>query len=104
MKTSPSPVQTPKELLAELHALVNEAEKMLGASLSEHTDEAMHSLRARYDAAQERLGVLYTDARQRVVAGAQCADEAIRTHPYQSLALAAAAGLLFGVLLGRRTR
>lgn len=104
MKTSPSPVQTPKELLAELHALVNEAEKMLGAALSEHTDEAMHSLRERYGAAQERLGALCTDARKRVVAGARCADEAIRTHPYQSLALAAATGLLVGVLLGRRTR
>ena len=54
--------QTPKELLTELHALVNEAEKMMGDSISEHTADAVTALRTRFDAAHERLGELYTGA------------------------------------------
>ncbi|MBL9200173.1 MAG: DUF883 family protein, partial [Opitutaceae bacterium] len=35
---------------------------------------------------------------------AKCTDSAIREHPYQALAIALGAGLLVGVLLGRRSR
>lgn len=103
MKTnSTTSAQTPKELLNDLHALVADAEKMMGDSLSEHTGEAVTAMRERFDAAQERLGELYTGARRKVVAGARYTDETIRTNPYQSLAIAAGVGLLVGVLLGRR--
>jgi ElaB/YqjD/DUF883 family membrane-anchored ribosome-binding protein len=94
--------QTPKELLNDLHALVSEAEKMMGDSISEHTADAVNALRTRFDAAHERLSELYTGARQKVVAGAKCTDAAIRANPYQSLAIAAGVGLLAGILLGRR--
>lgn len=105
MKTNnDSSAQTPKELLSELQALVIEAEKMMGASLTEHTEDAMGALRTRFDAAQERLGVMYEGAKQRVVAGAKCTDQTIRANPYQSLAIAAGVGLLMGVLLGRRSK
>ena len=96
--------QTPKELLNDLHALVQEAEKMMGDSISEHTADAVGALRLRFDAAQERLGELYEVARKKVVAGAKCTDTAIRENPYQAMAIAAGAGLLIGVLLGRRGR
>ncbi len=96
--------QTPTALLNDLHALVTEAEKMMGDSLTENTSEAVGALRARFDAAQERLGNLYAGAKQKVVAGAKCTDEAIRANPYQSLAIAAGAGLILGVLLGRRSK
>jgi len=105
MKTNnDSPAQTPKELLNELQTLVIEAEKMMGASLTEHTEDAMSALRTRFDTAQERLGVMYEGAKQRVVAGAKCTDQTIRANPYQSLAIAAGVGLLMGVLLGRRSK
>jgi len=96
--------QTPKDLLNDLHALVAEAEKMMGDSLSEHTTDAVSALRTRFDAAQERMADLYAGARTRVVAGAKCTDAAIRANPYQSLAIAAGVGLLAGVLLGRRSK
>ena len=105
MKTkSESTAQTPKELLNELQALVAEAEKMMGDSISEHTDDAVSALRTRFDAAQERFADLYEGAKKKVVAGAQCTDAAIRANPYQSLAIAAGVGLLVGVLLGRRSK
>ncbi|MBC7369713.1 MAG: DUF883 family protein [Undibacterium sp.] len=103
MKTNKdTAAQTPKELLAELQTLVLEAEKMMGDSLSEHTADAMTSLRERFDATQERLGEIYEGAKKRVVAGAKYTDETVRANPYQSIAIAAGVGLLVGVLLGRR--
>jgi ElaB/YqjD/DUF883 family membrane-anchored ribosome-binding protein len=99
-----STAQTPKELLKDLHALVAEAEKMMGESLSEHTADAVSALRARFDSAQERFSEVYAGARKKVIAGAKCTDEAIRENPYQSMAIAAGVGLLVGVLLGRRSK
>jgi ElaB/YqjD/DUF883 family membrane-anchored ribosome-binding protein len=104
MKNRSTPAQTPKELLNDLHALVADAEKMVGNSLSEHTDEAVSALRDRFESAQERLGELYEGARTKVAAGAKYTDETIRANPYQSIAIAAGVGLLVGVLLGRRNQ
>jgi ElaB/YqjD/DUF883 family membrane-anchored ribosome-binding protein len=98
-----STTQTPKDLLNDLHALVAEAEKMMGDSLSEHTEDAVSAMRLRFDAAQERMADLYAGARKKVVAGAKYTDETIRANPYQSIAIAAGVGLLVGVLLGRRS-
>lgn len=104
MKNNQQSAQTPKDLLEDLHTLVAEAEKMMGDAVSERTGDAMAALRSRYDAAQEKLGVLYDGAKQRVVAGAKCTDTAIRENPYQALAIAAGVGLVAGILLGRRSK
>lgn len=104
MKNNKDTAQTPKELLNDLHTLVADAEKMVGESLTEHTAEAVTALRARYEAAQERISELYEGARTRVVAGAKCTDAAIRENPYQALAIAAGVGVLVGILLGRRSK
>lgn len=103
MKYNQTATHTPKELLTELKALVAEAESMAMDSLSEHSNEALSNLRARFEATQERFSALYDGAKTKVVAGAKCADETIRANPYQSLAIAAGVGLLVGVLLGRRS-
>jgi len=102
MKANSKSAQSPKEILNDLHALVAEAEKMMGDNVAEHTEEAIHSLRERFEAAQERFSELYATAKKKVVAGAKYTDHAIRENPYQALAVAAGAGLLIGVLVGRR--
>jgi len=101
-KNSDSSTQTPQDLLTDLRLLVSEAEKMLGDSLTEHSEDAIHALRARFDAAQERMSELYAGARTKVIAGAKYTDESIRANPYQSMAIAAGVGLLVGVLVTRR--
>ena len=101
---SESTAQTPQDLLNELRTLVTEAEHMMADSLTEHSEEAISAMKARFTAAQERLSAFYDGARKRVVAGAKCTAAAIRANPYQSLAIAAVTGLLIGVLLGRRTK
>jgi ElaB/YqjD/DUF883 family membrane-anchored ribosome-binding protein len=103
MKNNQStPAHTPKDLLDDLRGLVVEAEKMMGESLSGRTDEAVSALRARFDTAHERFSHLYEGAKRQVATGAKITDETIRENPYQSLAVAAGAGLLVGLLLGRR--
>lgn len=105
MKTNhATTAQTPKELLHDLQALVVEAEKMMGDSLSEHTADAVGALRERFDDAQRRLGELYEGTRKRVVAGAKYTDATIRENPYQAMAVAAGVGLVAGILLGRRSK
>ena len=103
MKNNKATAQSPQDLVNDLQALVAEAEKMIGGSVSESSTAAMGALRDRYDAAQERLGELYESAKVRVVSGAKSTDAAIRANPYQSLAIAAGVGLLIGVLVGRRS-
>jgi len=104
MKNNKDSAHTPKELLTELQTLVAEAETMLADSVTEHSSEALGNLRARFGAAQERMGELYDGAKKKVVAGAKYTDTAIRENPYQALAIALGVGVLIGVLVGRRTK
>jgi ElaB/YqjD/DUF883 family membrane-anchored ribosome-binding protein len=96
--------QTPNDLLNDLHTLVAETEKMMGDTVTEHSEDAICALRARFDTAQERLAEFYSGARKKVVAGAKYTDETIRANPYQSLAIAVSVGLLVGILVGRRSK
>lgn len=104
MKNNKDTAQTPKELLHDLQALVAEAEAMIADSVTEHSAEAIESLRSRFVAAQERFTDAYAAARKKVIAGAKYTDEAIRENPYQALAIALGVGVLVGVLLGRRCK
>lgn len=92
-------VHSPEEILEELRALVTEAETIVGNSVNEASEDIVSSLRARYEAAQEKLLDAYATARRKVAAGAATVDETVRERPYQSLAVAAGAGLVIGLLI-----
>ena len=96
--------QKPEDLLNELRQLVAEAEKMMGEATADGSGELLANLRTRFEDAQERFSDLYANARKKVVAGAKYTDATIRANPYQALAIALGAGLLAGVLLGRRSK
>jgi ElaB/YqjD/DUF883 family membrane-anchored ribosome-binding protein len=81
---------------------VQDAEKLLANSTDEHSHETMEALRERLAAAQDRLGEIYTGARDKLASGARRTDEAIRDHPYEVLVAAVGIGVLIGLLLGRR--
>ena len=104
MKNNKDTVHTPNELLEDLQGLVGEVETMIAGSATEHSADALNSLRSRFGAAQERFSDAYAGARKKVIAGAKYTDETIRANPYQSLAIAAGIGLLVGVLAGRRSK
>lgn len=87
-----------------MQALVAEAQTLMGDSISEHTTDAVGSLRQRFAAAQASFSEAYAGAREKVCAGAKYTDQTIRANPYQALAIAAGVGLLLGVLVGRRSK
>src|SRR5215207_6883163 len=104
MKNNKQAAQSPKDILEELRSLVADAEKMVGDSVGESSEEIVTALRQRYAAAQERLGEAYQSARRKVTEGARYTDETIRENPYQSIAVAVGVGLIAGVLLGRSSK
>jgi ElaB/YqjD/DUF883 family membrane-anchored ribosome-binding protein len=50
----------------------------------------------------DKLNDYYGTAKEKVVAGARRTDETIRSHPYESLAVALGVGVLVGALIRRR--
>jgi ElaB/YqjD/DUF883 family membrane-anchored ribosome-binding protein len=105
MKTEINQInQAAKQLADELRALAAEAEKAVENSTADGAEELLNELRERFEAAQERVADFYTGTKKKVAEGARSTDEAIRENPYQSLAIAAGAGLIVGLLLSRRSR
>ena len=100
-KSNETTAHNPEALLHDLRALVAEAEKLMAGSAAEDSD-LFENLRDRFAAAQERCGELYEGARKTITVGAQNTDRVIRANPYQSLAVALGAGLLFGLFIARR--
>lgn len=82
------------KLMSELRAVVTAAEELLAATGSEsaerlselrgHAEEAIRGARARLEGAGEEL------------------EEQVRQHPFAALGIAAAVGLVIGVLLARK--
>ena len=99
--TSPSP----EDLIANIHKLMDDVEAIVS-----RPGEAAHSLAGgRLDELQERLSGaadkvrgMYKTAKRKVAAGASQADETIRSHPYQALAIALGIGVLLGAVIRRR--
>lgn len=77
---------------------------MIGAAGNTGQEGAVGAMRERLDSAQERLGEFYANAKERVTAGAKCTDQAIRSHPYTTLAVSLGAGFLIGMIVGRRSK
>jgi len=96
-----STAEAPEQILENLRKLVTEAEKLIGEG-GEHTEEALSGVMERLENARAKMEDLYGAARKKVVTGAHQADEAIRSHPYESLAIALGVGVLLGALIKRR--
>ncbi len=103
----PSSRAARERVLADLKALAGDAEALLRATADDASDKAMEA-RARLNAAVEKAKLTCTDLHERGAAAvkdaAKKADDTIRTHPYESIAIAFGVGLLAGVLLKRNTR
>lgn len=98
-----STAETPEELIAHITRLMSEAEAMIAGPVTEQAAPKLAEIKDRLEGARRQLNEFYDQARQKVVAGAQYTDEAIRSHPYQSLAIALGVGVLIGALI-RRSR
>ena len=76
--------------------------RALMAATADVAGEKVGEARKRLAAALERGREIAGDVRDKAVEGAKAADEAVREHPYQAIAIAAGIGALVGYLLGRR--
>ena len=92
-----TPSQTEK-LTGELKNVVRDSEELLAAMAGEKAE-----------AIREQLGELVESARQsclkleaKAKAGLDSADESVREHPYQAIGIAAALGLIVGVLIAKK--
>lgn len=93
--------ETPEEIVEHIGRLMAEAESLLVGPVAERAGEKMNDLRSRFASLQAKATDVYADARHRVVAGAKATDETIRSHPYESLAVALGVGVLLGALIRR---
>lgn len=93
------------KLLADFNAVVSDAEQLLKSLASEGGDRAQE-LRAKaeasLDVARERLREIETTLGVKARAAAESTEAYVQEHPWQTLGIAAALGVLIGLLLNRR--
>jgi ElaB/YqjD/DUF883 family membrane-anchored ribosome-binding protein len=93
------------KLLEDLQAVMREAEAFLQAT-AKHTGEQAEAVRSRagesLQQARECLSTMEEEALQGVRDAAAATQDYVRKNPWQSVAIAAGAGLLIGLLLRRR--
>lgn len=93
--------ETPEALRHDATTLADNARALLTAT-AEVTDEKIASARARLESALDRAHDFMDEAKDKVKDRARAADTVVRSHPYESLAVAFGVGTLLGCLLGRR--
>ena len=92
-------------VMADLRALAGDAEALLKATAGDAGDmakEARERLAAGLAKAKATYEDLETKGMDSAKAVAKKADDTIRAHPYESIAVAFGVGVLLGVLLKRK--
>ena len=96
---------TSQQLTADLKAVVNDAEALLKATAGDASAK-MNGVRDRLEesvkATRARIAELEDAVVAQTKAAAQATNEYVHENPWPSIGVAAAAGLVLGVLLGRR--
>jgi ElaB/YqjD/DUF883 family membrane-anchored ribosome-binding protein len=82
--------------------LAKDAQELITATANA-TDEKVTEARKRLESALATGKQFLSQVQSKAVAGAKAADECIREHPYQSLAVAFGVGAIVGFLLTRRS-
>jgi ElaB/YqjD/DUF883 family membrane-anchored ribosome-binding protein len=106
MDTPATPSSRPLERLAEdLRNVVDDAGQLLQQAAGSG-DAQYEALKDRFDQQLRRLRLQLDDLEHTAVhkarEAARVADSAVHTHPYAAIGVAAAVGLLLGVVLARR--
>jgi ElaB/YqjD/DUF883 family membrane-anchored ribosome-binding protein len=96
---------TTHQLLDDLKTLVADAEALVAAAgeeVGEHARDLKHSTTESLSKARARLEELEASLSDRAKAAADGTTHYVRENPWASLGMAAAVGVVIGVLLGRR--
>ena len=94
-----------EKLVADLKVVVSDAEELLRATASQ-AGEKVSAARARIEAslasAKIKLSEAERAALEKAKEAAKATDEYVHDHPWRAVGIAAGAGLLLGLLIGRR--
>lgn len=90
-----------EKLLADLKAVARDAEELLRATADQAGEKAVE-MRKRLSGILDSAKSACQKLEAKAAAGAENTDKLIRQHPYESVGIGFVAGLLIGVLLGRR--
>lgn len=108
-QATPTPQASADKLKEELRNLVQTLDELLLATANETSSEIRElreRARARLAETRERLAErgteLYQQASTTLRATAQQTEGYVREHPWTSIGLGAAVGMLIGLLMGRR--
>jgi ElaB/YqjD/DUF883 family membrane-anchored ribosome-binding protein len=85
----------------EPNTLAEDASALMAAT-ADVAGEKVGEARKRLAVALERAKDIAGTVRDKAVAGAKAADEAVHEHPYQAIAIGVGVGAIVGYLLGRR--
>ncbi|MBN9693838.1 MAG: DUF883 family protein [Verrucomicrobia bacterium] len=100
-----STYETPDALRHDSQTLADDAKALLDATAGvadEKVTEARRRLTEALESAKECAVDTYHRVEEQAVAKARQADQVIRRHPYESIAVAVGVGTLLGLLLARR--
>jgi len=85
----------------DMGQLAEDAQALMAAT-ADVAGEKVGEARKRLAAALESAKAIAGNVRDKAVAGAKVADQAVRENPYQAVAIAVGVGVVVGYLLGRR--
>ncbi|HUO95322.1 MAG TPA: DUF883 family protein [Steroidobacteraceae bacterium] len=94
-----------RKLMEDLRTVVADAEALLSATAhdaSEKARDARERATGSVEQARKRLEELEEDLRKRAQAAADDAGRYVKDNPWQSIGIAAAVGVVVGLILGRR--
>jgi ElaB/YqjD/DUF883 family membrane-anchored ribosome-binding protein len=93
------------KLVADLKAVIADAEEMLKLSAGQAGEEAVklrERLQVRLSGTKERLADLQHAAVEKAKEAGHVADDFVHEKPWVSIGVAAGVGLIVGMLIGRR--
>jgi ElaB/YqjD/DUF883 family membrane-anchored ribosome-binding protein len=90
-----------KALRNDMGQLAEDARALMAAT-ADVAGEKVGEARKRLAAALERGREIAGDVRDKAIQGAKVADEAVREHPYQAIAIGVGVGAIIGYLVARR--
>lgn len=93
--------ETPDALRHDAHTLAEDARALFEVTAGV-ADEKVNQARQRLKAALESGKRNYARLQERTMQGAKAADQTVRTHPYETAAVAFGLGAIVGCLLARR--
>jgi ElaB/YqjD/DUF883 family membrane-anchored ribosome-binding protein len=96
---------TKQQLVDELHNVMDDMDSLMssGASATGSESQALRSrIKERLNLAKAQVSATHAAARERARQTADAADVFVHDNPWQAVGVAAAVGVIFGLLISRR--